>query len=167
MEEAKKAVESLNNMPISSDGIKLIVQPPKSKHQKPGAPAANKEAPKSYKKEAARPTTKHPVKQLNKMRTAQVKSSPNDGSDDDNDDVWDDGLLPRHVHGNSHRSDGGVANGMTALDIGETDSGSLREMFVSEVNTQTHTHSTTHAVTLYTVRVQCFLCRWSHLGYSG
>jgi len=117
-------------MPISSD-VKLLVRPPKSKHQKPGLPAANKEA--SYQKEAVRPFTKKPVKQPNKMRTSCVKFPPDDDDDNDENDVWDDGLLPKHVHGNGRHSDSGVVNGMRALDIVDTDSGSLREMFVSEV----------------------------------
>jgi len=131
VEEAKKAVESLNNIPISSDGVKLIVQPPKSKHQKPGAPSANNEAP-NYRKEATRLFAKQAVKQLNKTKTSCVRSSPNDDDDDDDNDVWDDGLLPKHVHGNGRHNDG-VVNGLTALDIIDVDSGSLREMFVSEV----------------------------------
>ena len=128
MEEAKKAVDSLNNTPISSDGVKLIVEPPKSKHQKPGASTTANNAAPNYKKEATRLFT---VKQLNKTKTSRVRSSPNDNDDDDN-DVWDDGLLPKHVHGNGRHSDS-IVNGMTALDIIDADSVSLREMFVSEV----------------------------------
>jgi len=131
VKEAEEATESLNNMPIGPNGVKLLVRPPKSRQQNSGAVvASSKEAPMAYRKEATKPAAQHFAKQL---RMPHVKSSPNnDGNDDDDDDnVWDDGLLPKHVNG--RHSDDGVVNGMTTLDISDTSSGSLREMFVSEV----------------------------------
>ena len=126
IEEAKRAAKTLNNKLISADGNKLIVRPGFSKHQKVGQPIIRSQNDTLNKKQllAKSVTTNTVAKVTNEASHHHVT--------DDEDDVWDDGLLPSNVCCNGTHDNKGIENSIATLDL-YGDSVSLLEMYVTEV----------------------------------
>ena len=127
IEEAKTAAKALNNSLISNDGNKLIVRPAINKQHKIGHPVLINRNDMSSKKQPV--VTKSVTTKAVTKVTHETSHHPND----DDDDVWDDGLLPKSSCYNGRHDNKGIKNGMAALDVNDKDV-SLREMFVSEVS---------------------------------
>lgn len=126
-EEAKRAVKELNNKLISADGNKLIVRPGVSKQQKIGQPIMNRQNDMLNKKQ---PLVTKSV--TTKTVTKVTDEALDHHTTDDEDDVWDDGLLPKNVCCNGSHDNKGIENGMEALNV-YSDSVTLLEMYVTEV----------------------------------
>ena len=126
IEEAKRAAQSMNRTQISADGNMLVVRPGLTKQQKIGQPILCRQNNTSTKKQLV--NTKPVVTRTIKKVTHEVDS------DDDNDSVWDDGLLPRKNFCNGNHDSKGVVNGTAGFDLSDGSTITiLREMFVAEV----------------------------------
>ena len=128
IEEAKQAIKALHSTLISADGNKLMVRPGYTKQQKIGQPIiCNNKQPVVAKSVTATAVTKV-------THGTSYHHRPNSVDEDDNDDdAWDDGLLPRNSSCNGNYNNRGIVNGISTLDVGDQDI-VLREMFVSEVS---------------------------------
>lgn len=129
IEEAKRAVQLMNRIQISADGNKLVVRPGLTKQQKIGQPIMCGQNNTSTKKQPANASAKPVV-----TRTIKKVAHKVDSDEDDN-NVWDDGLLPRKNLCNGNHDSKGVVNGVAGLDLSNDGSSTtiLREMFVAEV----------------------------------
>ena len=74
------------------------------------------------------------TKSVTTKMVAKVTDEALHDTTDDEDDVWDDGLLPKNISCNGGHDNKGVKNGMEALDV-YGDSVTLLEMYVTEVCT--------------------------------
>ena len=119
----------MDNILISADGNKLIVRPGINKQQKAIQPISNNLLHKK------KPITNEPVV----MKVNKVTPHHHLGEDfDDDDDVWDDELLPKNSCYNGDHASKGIMNGVATLEVNDDSGVSLREMFVSEVNVCLH-----------------------------
>lgn len=138
IEEAKRALESLNKTLISADGNMLLVRPGITKQQKIGQPVVTNQSTMLNKKQplivVSKPVATRPVNNCKVSRETSRHHLNNDIDDDDDDDVWDDGLLPKNNCCNGNHNNKGIVNGMATLGVNNIVS--LCEMFVSEVRVE-------------------------------
>lgn len=134
IDEARRAAQSMNGTTISADGNILLVQPGLTKQQKIGQPIMCSQNNASTKKQlistntgSTKPVSTKPVV------TRTVKKVTQEVDSDDDDNVWDDGLLPKNNCCNGNHDNKGVVNGMTGLNLIDSRTTALMEMFVAEV----------------------------------
>ena len=139
IDEARRAAQSMNGIAISADGNTLLVRPGLTKQQKIGQPIMCSQNNASTKKQlistntgSVKPVNTKPVN-TKPVVTRAIKKVTQEVDSDDDDNVWDDGLLPKNNCCNGNHDNKGVVNGMTGLNLNDSRTTALMEMFVAEV----------------------------------